>query len=789
MGQRDTWAYSGHEQLRGVWGGSPDAVPVGYAHQAANRFFREDYNRTRPSIRNIQLEFATEADRIWFQGANGQGATFYNSYPSFLSPVLVASIGGRIFTVSIQGTKGVVRQLYDGNSRQFQHAWFAQGFQWLVIQDGIHPPIFWDGTNAPRRSDIAKNEMPIGSVMAYIWGRFVVASSDGKNQIFVGDIAFGDTVTNPNNILNFTEQTYWAEGGSFITPSFIGDVQGMYAMPFLDTGTGQNELVIGCTAGFSSLDLSTPRTQWLDQQTQKVALIGDGLASSHGFAGLNGDMFFRSFKGINSYRNARIEYSQRWNQTPVSREVNYWLKPDRTDYLQYVPMVSWQNMLLTGVSPFVQAPNNPAFGFHRYCRGMVVFDADSMSTAGRDGQPVWHGMWSGIRPWAFAQGMVGNADRCFAFSFDRDGRNRLYELTLENGDDQFISNAGEFQTRKIEGFYTTSLFGGDPESGAFKPKKLNGGCLEFSEVLSASVFSIEYRPDGSPCWVPVDRGEPGCDCPERPTCEEVPNRPLTALPQWGRKYFEAVNPKECMPGTKQPAAVFHHCQAKVKVIGSLRVDRLNVRFDPVPDPQIAECVANNCVPIDCCPNEGDFSYNIAPAGTNNEVPPVPEDIVKPFLSTRFYRAVCPNFPAISVVAVGQAQSFISQADADAKAQQAAQANAQQQLVCPDCTPNIESDNILTTGQTEDYSPFLMAGLYTGLEGKPVRIINAFNDELITYGVVNLTGTIELTQFFTTDYDQITNIYTYPGPGSGRMTLQRGCNPNGENQWPVVPSYY
>lgn len=774
--------YDGEQQWRGVWGGNPQSVPSGFAHQAGNRFFREDTNRTRPSIQGIELVFPSESERIWFEGANGQGATFYNSYPSNLSPCLVASIGGRIYKIEIQGQTGIVTVLLDGNSREFMHAWFAQGFQWLVIQDGIHAPIFWDGTNPPRRSDLAKNEFPTGSVMAFIHGRFVVASADGKNNIFVGDIAYGETTTNPNDILNFTEQTYWAEGGSFGTPIFVGNINGLYPMPFLDTGTGQNELVVGCVGGFTSLDLSAPRVDWINNQVQKVALIGDGLMSSHGFAGLNGDMFFRSQSGINTYRNARIEYSQRWNQTPVSREVNYWIRPDRRDLLEFIPMVSWQNMVFTGCSPLIQRANNPGFGYHRFCRGMVVFDADNMSVAGRDGNPVWHGMWSGVRPWDFAQGQIGNAVRCFAFSFDRDGRNRLYEFSLTQGND--IQTDGS--AKKIQSFYTSSMFGNVEEvTNAYAPKILNGGMIELSEILDAATFTVEYRPDGSPCWVLVDRGSPGCECPIR--TGDCP--PLTAAPQWARKYFQQVPRDECVPGSDQPASTFHHCQTRVSGFGSYTVERLNIRFELRPDGQISECLGNNCNPIDCCPNQDDYTYHIAPAGVNNEVPPIPEVPGQTgFISSRVARVCCLSAPSICQVASGQGESQISQQDADQKAQAAAQANAQAQLRCPGCTPNVELNQFVEMGDMVDFSPLFVAGQYVGYEGLPIRILNVLTEELIATGYVDDTGTLVLDQVFSPDYDTVTNIYTDTSPGSGRIQLQQGCNTGGPPTWPVVNEY-
>lgn len=774
-------SYDGQQAIKGVFGGNDDSVPSNMVQNAINRIFREDFNRTRPSIQNIVLQFANEEDRIWFQGANGQGATFYNSFPSYLTPRLVASIGGRIFTIDVQGQTGIVARLYDGNSRQFTHAWFAQGFQWLAIQDGIHPPIFWDGTNAPRRSDLAKNEMPIGSVMAYIHGRFVVASSDGKNSIYVGDIAYGNNVTTPNDILSFTDQTYWAEGASFDTPVFLGDIMGLYAMPFLDTGTGQNELVVGCTAGFTSLDISRPRTEWIDIQVQKVALIGDGLVSSHGFSGLNGDMFYRSQKGINAYRNARIQYSQRWNQTPLSREVNYWLKPDRKDYLEFTQMVSFQNMVLCGSSPQVQKPNNPAFGFHRFCRGMVVFDADSMSTAGRTGEPVWHGAWTGIRPWAFAVGYIGNQERAFAFSYDRDGRNRLYEFTLVDGDDVF-----ETTPRKIHSQFTSKSLGNVPDvTNEFAPKTFSGGVIEFSDVLNASEISIQYRPDGSPCWVQVDRAEPGCDCPTRPECPDT----LTAFPQYGRKYFESVPLDVCLPGTMFPAAEFHHCQLRVQMVGSMVIERFNIRFNLKPDGQLAECLGNNCEPITCCPAVDDYAYHIAPEGVNNEQPVPPETPPPVFSATRWKRLCCPSFPTICVNSSGSASSLISQADADTKATQLALENATASLQCPECNPFIEDDRIVEDSDVVDYSAFFTVGAYPTLTGRPFRLINIFNNEVIWYGHVSADGTLVEEQVYSSDYDPVTHTYVYPGPGSGRMLIECGCSPFGTDEWPTTPDYY
>src|SRR5690349_20068709 len=109
-------AYDGHVTLAGIWGGNPDVCPQAYAHQAVNRFFREDYNRTRPVIRQIPIEFETDSDRIWFEGGNGQGVFFYSRYPSNLQPELIASVGGKIFAITVHGRQARARVIFDGNS-------------------------------------------------------------------------------------------------------------------------------------------------------------------------------------------------------------------------------------------------------------------------------------------------------------------------------------------------------------------------------------------------------------------------------------------------------------------------------------------------------------------------------------------------------------------------------------------------------------------------------------------------------------------------------------------------
>lgn len=775
-------AYDGHSALQGVSGGNPDAVPPTYAHQAVNRFFREDYNRARPVIRQVPITFETEADRIWFEGANGQGAFFYNRYPTTLTPELIASVGGKIFAITMTGHTAIARVIFDGNARNFMHAWFAQGFEYLFIQDGINPPVFYDGITA-RRSDLTKSEMPVGSVMAYIHGRMVVASADGKNNILVGDIAYGGNTTTTADILKFTELQYWAEGGAFSIAANLGNVNGLYAMPFLDTGDAQNELVALCDNGFTSFNFSGPRETWIDNQVQKISMIGQGLASSHAFAGLNGDVFYRRTDGIGSYRNARVEYSQHWSQTPISRAVDFWLKEDRSDLLQFSQMVSWQNMIFAGCSPMIAPPTNDCFGYHYYNRGFVVFDAQSMSTSNRDGSPVWHGMWTGIRPWAMISGNIQTAERCFMFSYDRDGRNRLYEVTLDDGDDIYDSTP-----RKKYSRYDTSSFGSvEGRTSFFQPKLFSGGMLELSNIRSAASFTVSYRPDGAPCFVPVDTGSPGCDCVTIGECS--PN----SQPSFARKYLQAVNSATCVPGTTQAGNAFYHCQVRVEMEGSMQVERLHIQMELQDAKRVAECMGNNCVQIDCCPNANDYTYHIAPSGTNTEIPDFTCGEVPPvtYNSTRYWNLCCHNDPGNCVIGFGQATSTVSQSDADQQAQANAQQNAQELLHCDNCTPQTVLSLEVTAG-TYDLSSYFTEGQFPTSIGAPVRLRDVIVGQNIATGYISNTGTMVMQatfpQYTSGSFDIPTNVYTDVGVAPTIIELQVGCVNNGNQTWPSDPHY-
>lgn len=737
-------------------------------------------NAPRPAFRNIKLEYVDDTNgnnKNLLEAGNIQGAYFYNSYPTFSTSYIIVSVAGTIFTIEIIASKGYVRKLFTGNDPVFTHAWFDQAFEWLAIQDGSAKPILWDGTNPARRA--VDGEMPTGSVMASIHGRWAVASSDGTNQIAVGDIVYGNDATTTSDIIKFTEIEYWAEGGAFGAPVNIGDITGLYSMPYLDTGTGQNELVALGTKGAVSIDLSKPRTEWLNSSILRISLVGGGCVSSHSMTGMNGELFFRGQEGVRAFRNARAEFQQSWKQTPISEDVRQWLSYDSQPLLQYASQASWNNLLLTTTRPQIQSPNNRFAGHHRYHLGFVVMDAAPASNTLREGSPIWQGMWTGIRPICFVTGMVRNWDRCFAFSFDCDGQNRLYEIVPQEFQDSWDGNRV-----KIQSSYTTGSLGViERVANNFTLKKLGGGEISLSEVREQVDITIKQRPDGSPCYLEMDQKSVGCDC-KPGDCGQSFTRPNYAH----RKFS---NKKQCIPGTDKTADFLFTTQAKIEMTGWAKVDRMRLSFVRPPEESPAtNCDVDACGQIQCC--EEDF-YCIA----NGEGPDVP--FIERPSDVPLYEATATVTVNCQMGTIGtpvtitdSATSEISFDDAYQKALTAATFEANAALVCIPCDPFVV-DAFISNNETRDLSPYFVAGFMTGsAPGIPWRLIEIVSGIEYASGIVNNTGTLTVVWVlpgYSTYFDPITFQFIDGGLTDAYMALEIGCNAGGEATWPAVPDYF
>lgn len=143
----------------------PQLLPRNQTAFSTNCTHRGGFLTHRPPVRKMTLDFGDDTTlQARVENAIWQGAAAFRS--EYGDEGLVASIGGRIFffVIPIAGEVEVrdVTPITDGaddpNSSSNPIAWLWQSERWMIINDGLKLPIFFDGAIA-RRSRGASQEV------------------------------------------------------------------------------------------------------------------------------------------------------------------------------------------------------------------------------------------------------------------------------------------------------------------------------------------------------------------------------------------------------------------------------------------------------------------------------------------------------------------------------------------------------------------------------------------------------------------------------------------------------
>jgi hypothetical protein len=592
----------------------PSYLPEFFVSESVNRTFRGGINRTRPSIQNLKIiagtgQSATIVNDI--ENGNFQGAYPYRKVtPKALGDGLIISVEGKIYFLHIKNNVAyayILPGIQSWNDKSLMHTWFVQAEDWVYIQNGYQYAIAWNGdvNEDAYRLLPTQGKMPIGTIMEYAFGRVFV--SDKYNHIYASDIIFGAGFTDTKNTQNFTEITYWAEGGAFSTPATMGDITAMKVMPYIGGNLrGQGELVVLTTNGAFSMDVSIPRSQWNQSNIQRISLLGRGCASPYTSL-VNSELWFRSHDGWAFYSNSQSEFGRYFALRKLSREVNKWVDLDTRWLRQFESTMYFNNYLISTVAP--QVKKNQASGLHRYHKGMVVLDLDQTASPSPDANLTfrWNGIWTGFRPTQLLTASVDDQIRAFGFSFDTDEKNRLYEVTNTHKDDY-----GPSGTRQIESFITTGRydFSKSQATNKFIRKKLTGGEIWLSEIPGEVESFVEYRSDSNQCWselkVPTTFGCNPCS-PVVDGCV-----PRTGGNQYKRYKFTTPDPTECNEISDIPAVEGSEFQLKISLTGVGTIDRVRImaNIKNNEDSPIGDCPEDTqeCADI-CCPDRY-WDYNI-----------------------------------------------------------------------------------------------------------------------------------------------------------------------------------
>ena len=560
---------------RGVDAGkSPSMLPRNQCSFAVNASMRGGYAKTRPEFSNIPLTFtnatdpeAIDIEEIWTTG-RFQGAYSYSHGPRDL---IVCAVGGYIFSVDINtGEVNDITPKGDPNMPQVSAFYFQQAEQYLIIQDGISAAIIFDGAKC-RRSNIAADEVPTGTAMAYGNGRLWVA----RGREFVA----GDIVGGPTDVIKFTENTYIAEGGAFAVPLDTGDITAMRFMNQPDSSLGQGELLVHTPQAVFAVNVPTSRDDWknVSYPTVRIVAINYGSVSDRSCVLVNGDMFYRAPDGIRSYISSRREW-QEYGQIPVSREVSPILNNEKqAGIAETTSSVLFDNRMLTTVTP--QANDRG-----QYFRGLTALDFDLVGGTGAKAPAAWEGLWTGLNFLQIMTADVGSESRCFAFHLDPSCPIQLWEIHKEDHIPDTPSNVACYIESPSYSF-----------ENPFEMKKLEYGEMWVDQIVGDVAFDIKYKPNQYPAWVDWNTFS---ECAKSANCNPEAGQCLTLnnyKPQYRSRVRLPQPADSCEVTNGVPMRNGYEMSVRIGWTGQARIKGFRMHAYPIIEEPYGGCGDTSCV--------------------------------------------------------------------------------------------------------------------------------------------------------------------------------------------------
>lgn len=566
--------------------------------------------RTRPALVKRTLSFADDESDTNATAALFQRASYYQGYGNNPS-ALVALIGGRLFRYVPQTSSVLVSDVSPPgaiNNPTLPLAWLYQGEEFLIVQNLLDLPIFFDGASTRRSAGPAGKELPNGGPGTYNNGRIVMTLPDQQSYI-AGDLVYNTASGTPaynyrDSILKTNDNLNILAGRAFAVPINAGRINAMFSVADPDTSLGQGPLQIGTRRCVFGVHLPLDATLWtsLDQPTQVVSLPSAGPLSQD-VAIVNMDGWYRSRLGIQSYQIGRRDMGT-WVQTALSSEVQPVLKYDTDSLLEFSSAVEFDNRLLMTVSP------HRVSGRGITHRGLVALDFHNVSSLTLRSTPDYEGLWTGLEILQIVEGSFAGTDRCFIFALDGENKICLYELLKDGGAD--FDFDGEDDVLTESWLVSNALFGLEmyPERIKVPLKKLLPSDMFMEELAGAVAWDIKFRSDAYPFWV---------DWKTFSTCATECETPTDCSQPLPHQYVYATfkrlpePPDTCNPATGRLHRTGYYFQLRVQWTGHAALDKLLAWAIPIQENINSVCVEEECKVISGCLDDW-FTYNIEPCG-------------------------------------------------------------------------------------------------------------------------------------------------------------------------------
>lgn len=417
-------------------------------------------------------------------------------------------------------------------------------------------------------------ELPAATAMDYYMGRIWYAR--GRTYT-AGDIVKGPSGTLAYNfrdsILKITENPLAFGGDGFTVPGEAGDIRAIDHTAELDTALGQGQLYIFTRSSIYRLAVPVTRQQWIDtadstQPLQTVAQLRYGSVSDRCLVHVNGDIFYQTMEpGIRSLALAIRHFGQ-WGNTPISNNEERILRFNDRSLMRFASGIEYNNRLLMTALP-TQTPVGVAF------QALIPLDFDLISTLEEKRPPAWEGMQEGLDILEVLEGDFGGRQRAFAVVHSRaSSAIQVWEIT-----DHLKGDFNQTGEARINWVVETPAYTWGQE---FLLKELMGGELWIDRLHGEVLITVEYRPDGDPCWHFWNQWTV---CSARNTCEDVNNPvcyPITDYPEGYKQTMALPRPQtECAPAMARPVSIGYQFQAKITVMGWCRIRGFIMYAKPV----------------------------------------------------------------------------------------------------------------------------------------------------------------------------------------------------------------
>jgi len=286
----------------------------------------------------------------------------------------------------------------------------------LFIQDGgFTAPGWYDGSNSGHLRD-HPFQTPIGGVMRWVGDRLWVA--DGSN-VFASDIA---------DPFSFREIIYLGGVGSF---SFQSEVTAMALTPSLEV----RQLLVFTESNCSLLQANIrDRSAWPNTAGFQQEVFAIGCPSQRSIVEHVGGLTWMTQQGVvtldtavNTKHTARV---------PIRDSELHISKMELHEDISLVAGAAFQKFVLMSV------PAHDLYNKHTW----VLNNASYESLTDESG-PSWSGYWMGTRPVEWVYGTMATTERIYHVSADEDGENRLWESFLEERLDNGCPIAWCFESR------------------------------------------------------------------------------------------------------------------------------------------------------------------------------------------------------------------------------------------------------------------------------------------------------------------------------------------------------